>query len=155
MFKLVAAIAASTAVAAAPQAHHRHFAHHRECYTDRCARKADKTWNRHREEARRRWLRKHPPTATAVLTWYSTEGCDSSGGGGSTAMGTVPRFGEVANSVLAFGTKIEVSPPIMGLRIFRVEDRFGSTLAANRFDVWVHCGTGGSVPATVRYRIVR
>ena len=89
-----------------------------------------------------------------MLTWYSTEGCDPTGGGGMTANETTPELGEVANSVLAFGTVIEVSPPVLGIRRFTVEDRFGSVLSANRFDVWVHCGEGGGVPEEVKYRIV-
>lgn len=129
----------------AQHAHHRHrayFPHHRECHSIRCAREGDRRWFR-------KWLK------AAVLTWYSTEGCDPTGGGGMTANETTPGWGEVANSVLPFGTVIEVSPPIMGRRRFVVEDRFGSQQAANRFDVWAHCGDGASVPSTVRYRIVR
>jgi len=70
-------------------------------------------------------------------TAYSTEGCDSSGGGSLTAMGTKAYFGEVANNFLPLGTKIHFTRSIFGRRNFRVEDRIGW---GSELDIWLHCG---------------
>jgi hypothetical protein len=70
-------------------------------------------------------------------TAYSTEGCDASGGGGSTSMGTTPRFGEVANNFLPLGTNIYFPKAIYGLHEFRVEDHIGW---GSQLDIWLHCG---------------
>ncbi len=89
-----------------------------------------------------------------MATYYQTEGCDSLGGGGTTAMGTRPYFGEVANSVLPLGSKIWVEPAIKGRHRFRVEDRFGGQQATGRLDVWLHCGE--SIPNPyLRFRKIR
>lgn len=88
-----------------------------------------------------------------VATYYQTEGCDPTGGGNSTADGTRPYFGEVANSVLALGTRIWVEPAIKGLHEFVVHDRFGGPQEAGRLDVWLHCGE--SIPNPLeRFRVV-
>lgn len=75
---------------------------------------------------------------TRRATGYSTEGCDSAGGGGLTSMGTVARFGEVAvlPGDLRLGTRIYFPRAIFGRHYFRVEDHigYGSTL-----DIWLHC----------------
>jgi 3D (Asp-Asp-Asp) domain-containing protein len=70
-------------------------------------------------------------------TAYSTEGCDASGGGGMTSMGTTPYFGEVANNFLPLGTKIYFPKAIYGRHEFRVEDHIGW---GSQLDIWVHCG---------------
>jgi 3D (Asp-Asp-Asp) domain-containing protein len=74
---------------------------------------------------------------TVQATAYSTEGCDASGGGGSTSMGTTPRFGEVANNFLPLGTNIYFPKAIYGKHYFRVEDHIGW---GSQLDIWVHCG---------------
>jgi len=71
-------------------------------------------------------------------TAYSTEGCDASGGGGMTSLGTTPRFGEVANNFLPLGTKIYFPKAIYGKHYFTVEDHIGW---GSQLDIWVHCGT--------------
>jgi 3D (Asp-Asp-Asp) domain-containing protein len=88
-----------------------------------------------------------------MATYYQTEGCDASGGGGTTAMGTAPHFGEVANSVLPLGTRIWVEPAIKGRHEFRVEDRFGGQQEAGRLDVWIHCGEEIPNP-TERFHVI-
>ena len=70
-------------------------------------------------------------------TAYSTEGCDASGGGNITSMGTKPRFGEVANNFLPLGTRIYFPKAIYGRHYFRVEDHIGW---GSQLDIWVHCG---------------
>jgi len=70
-------------------------------------------------------------------TAYSTEGCDASGGGNITSMGTTPRFGEVANNFLSLGTRIYFPKAIYGKHYFRVEDHIGW---GSQLDIWVHCG---------------
>jgi len=70
-------------------------------------------------------------------TAYSTEGCDASGGGGMTSLGTTPRFGEVANNFLPLGTKIYFPKAIYGKHYFTVEDHIGW---GSQLDIWVHCG---------------
>ena len=74
----------------------------------------------------------------ATATAYSTEGCDSSGGGSGTAMGTTARFGEVANNYLPLGTNVYFPKAIYGRHYFRVEDRIGW---GSSLDIWLHCGS--------------
>lgn len=89
-----------------------------------------------------------------TATYYQTEGCDATGGGGTTASGDTPYFGEVANSALPLGTKIWIEPAIKGRHRFVVLDRFGSQQPAGRLDVWIHCGE--SIPNPwVRFRVIR
>jgi 3D (Asp-Asp-Asp) domain-containing protein len=89
---------------------------------------------------------------TGYTTYYSPGQCDSTGGGMETADGSEVYWGEVANSVLAFGTKIHITPAIKGKRDFVVHDRFGSEQPLGRFDIWVPCGD--SIPnPTVRVTV--
>ncbi len=89
-----------------------------------------------------------------MATYYQTEGCDSTGGGATTASGTSVHFGEVANSVLPLGTRIWVDPAIKGLHEFTVEDRFGSQQPVGRLDVWIRCGEEIPNPWE-RFRVIR
>lgn len=88
-----------------------------------------------------------------IATYYQTEGCDPTGGGSSTAMGTTPRWGEVANSVLPLGTRIWLEPAIKGRHVFTVEDRFGGQQDVGRLDVWLHCGESIGNPWE-RFRVI-
>jgi hypothetical protein len=100
----------------------------------------------------RHWYRAY--WYSGYATYYQTEGCDSEGGGGTTASGGSVYFGEVAQSTLAFGTKIWIEPAIKGRHRFTVEDRFGAPQAPGRLDVWLRCGE--SIPnPSVRFRVIR
>jgi hypothetical protein len=87
--------------------------------------------------------RRYGASYSGVATYYALGACDSgSGGGATTSAGTHVRFGEVAQSTLPLGTRIEVRPAIFGRRDFRIEDRFGSSQSPGRLDVWMTCSMG-------------
>jgi hypothetical protein len=84
---------------------------------------------------------RHYVRTLAYNSTYYSYGCDPTGGGSMTANETPVHFGEVANSILPFGTKIHLEPAVLGQHDFVVEDRFGSQLDETRIDIWLPCGT--------------
>jgi 3D (Asp-Asp-Asp) domain-containing protein len=156
---IVTAITATAGHHATPR-HHFKYPHHHECVHLKCKRHADRAWGRlHHWQRISQADSERAGFATGesyegTATYYSPGSCDATGGGETTASGTQVHFGEVANSVLALGTRIWVEPAILGRHDFTVEDRFGSEQSAGRLDVWLPCGTTIGNPWE-RFRVVR